>query len=65
MRAFYILILVIALVGLIGSLLKAAEAIANAAVRGEKAEYTAELVSAVISALICIFMIHNIWPLYY
>lgn len=54
------MILVIALGGLIGSLLRAAEAIANAAVRGEKAEYTAELVTAVIFALLCIFMILNI-----
>lgn len=60
MRAFYILILVIALGGLIGLLLRAAEAIANAAVRGEKAEYTAELVTAVFSTLVCIFMILNI-----
>ncbi len=47
MRAFQVFILIIALGGLIGSLLRAAEAIANAAVRGEKAEYTAELVTAV------------------
>lgn len=60
MRAFYVFILIIALGGLIGSLLRAAEAIANAAVRGEKAEYTAELVTAVIFALLCIFMILNI-----
>lgn len=60
MRAFYIFILIIALGGLIGSLLRAAEAIANAAVRGEKAEYTAELVTAVIFVLLCIFMILNI-----
>ncbi len=47
MRAFQVFILIIALGGLIGSLFRAAEAIANAAVRGEKAEYTAELVTAV------------------
>lgn len=47
MRAFQVFILIIALGGLIGSLLRAAEAIANAAVKGEKAEYTAELVTAV------------------
>lgn len=60
MRAVYVIILAFALVGLIGSLLKATEAIVNAAVRGEKAEYTTELVTAVFSALICIFMILNL-----
>lgn len=60
MKVLYILILVVALGGLFGSLLRAAEAIANAAVRGGKAEYTAELVTAVISALVCIFMILNL-----
>ncbi len=63
MRAFQVFILIIALGGLIGSLFRAAEAIANAAVRGEKAEYTAELVTAVFSTLVCIFMISNIWPI--
>lgn len=57
MRAVYVIILAFALVGFIGSLLRAAERIANAAIRGEKAEYAAELITAVFSAMLCIFMI--------
>lgn len=63
MRAVYVIILAFALAGLFGALLRAAEKIANAAMRGEKAEYTAELVTAVISAMLCIFMILNLLPI--